>query len=137
MILNESYQIYAYLLNNLSMKHMPEVLGISCIPRKYCSAIAAALSAEFRSMPFRPEDEKFIQKLRKILVSSESMVKKPCPSAVVLFKRWPNTEKINILLHAHMNRLANSQYLSQQLLGDLDQILRKTPMLVDAMVRAV
>lgn len=94
-----------------------------------------ALAAEFRAVPYRPEDEKPIEKLKRMLTSGEMMVKKPCPNAVMLFKRWPQTDKVNVLLHAHMNRLATPDNLTPELLSDLDQVLKKAPMLLDAMVR--
>jgi hypothetical protein len=62
------------------------------------------------------------------------MVKKPSPNAVNLFKRWPQCDKVNTLLHAHMNRLVEEENLTPELLDDTDQILRKVPMLLDAMV---
>lgn len=87
-------------------------------------------------MPYRPEDEKPIERLKKVLIANEMMVKRPWTNAGQLFKRWPQTEKVNVLLHAHMNRMATEEYLTPALQEDLSQILHKAPMLLDAMVCA-
>mmetsp|Transcript_4408 Transcript_4408/g.5445 ORF Transcript_4408/g.5445 Transcript_4408/m.5445 type:complete len:654 (+) Transcript_4408:21-1982(+) len=116
-ILNESYQVYAFLLKNTPLKNIPEVF---------------ALSAEFRKMPLRPEDDTALAKLKKMLISQEYMPKKPAHNVVNFFKRWPQCEKVNVLLHAHMHRVTSDLPLT--LKGDIETILKTAPILIEAML---
>lgn len=139
LILNETYLVLAYLLNpNTTTKHLVDVL---------------ALSAEFRStVPSSTETDDVYIRLRKLLLKHDCCPRKPVPSAVNLFKKWPSNEKVYLLLQAHLYRsiplyfpLNESQRNECFLLETLDEaevaslretlnkVLVQCPILLDAM----
>ena len=102
------------------MKHFAEILS---------------LSAEFRKFPVRGEDDACLKALMKKMIEEETMSKKPCHKAreAKFFERWPACHKVNILLHAHLNRKTSDQDMTVNLQADLMLILDQAPRLLDAM----
>jgi translocation protein SEC63 len=122
LILNDTYNIFTLLLDKTTkLEQMPEVL---------------ALSAEFRALPPLEEaDERALAALEERLKREGLMPREPSPKVHQrgFFQRWPGCARANVLIHAYLNRVE----LSGALARDLEFILRKSKMLVDAMNEAV
>uniref|UniRef100_A0A7S2SES9 J domain-containing protein n=1 Tax=Mucochytrium quahogii TaxID=96639 RepID=A0A7S2SES9_9STRA len=125
MILNDSYNVYTHFLSdaNIFLKNLPEVFS---------------LSAEFRRLPPRTkEDMESLQKVADHMKKKNMMATSHCKKAeeIQLFRRYPDCERANILIHVYLHRLTDE--LTPGLKEDLNFILMKSKVLIEAMIETV
>mmetsp|Transcript_19924 Transcript_19924/g.36993 ORF Transcript_19924/g.36993 Transcript_19924/m.36993 type:complete len:655 (+) Transcript_19924:225-2189(+) len=124
LIMNDSFNIFAHLLDkNTRLEHLPEIL---------------ALSAEFRTLPERTAKEReLLSDLETSMKSEGLMARESCRKVARanMLKRWPACRRANVLIHVYLNRL--TQELTPGLRDDLDYVLIKSKMLVEAMNDAI